>query len=587
MSVSDEDKRRELNVAMVAAIATMTQTNKAGDAAAKNAAKAAYDAAHAAYWSFEAYLKHAAPGASERDTIEMRALDPQVADELARALPNVLYLHNDHLPASIAAARIFKYLGASGELYRRGTAVVELDTDCRMAVLSPTAFRSRLNKKGRKVLAFKKTQTNELFATDKHCGEDAAKVLLSASEVDLLPEIKLVASVPLLVEMNGKLVLTKPGYNADSGVLVTGNIPVWDVAITEAASALADLLRDFQFATNGDKARGLAGLIGPALRMGGLLPGNALVDVTEADQSQTGKGIKHQVTHAIYSEQSYPIAQRAGGVGSFDESLSQAIMSGAPFLVADNLRGVVNSTMWEHAITPITNDGRVAVRVPHRGEVMIETCRTTFQATSNGFSSTKDLANRLLVTRLIRQPSGYQFTAWPEGGLLQRIRRHCCYYLSCVHAVVRYWHAAGKPKLPTDHSFRDWVGTLDWIVRNVWGTTALLDGHADAAARIANQSLSWLRQVAFAVLQEGRGGMELRASDIRQICEVAGLMPEGVRPGYDDNHAERAIGTVLANCFRSDSRVNVDGIQVMRVERLDKRPAQHGVRPAKFYTFTR
>lgn len=588
MTEFDQNKRRELNAALVAAIAAKTRANKTGSSMERAAASAAYEAAHSAYWTFEMYLQHAAPGAQERDTVEMRALDPQVAEAITRALPNVLFLHNDYLPPNIAANRIFKYLAASGELYRRGTAVVELDKDAgRMTTLSPTALRSRLNKHGRQVLAFKKSQNNELFAAEKHCGEDTAKVLLSCTEVDRLSEIKLVTSAPLLVELDGKLLLTKPGYNADSGVLVTGNISVGHVSLTDAAAALLDLLRDFQFATNGDKARGLAALIAPALRMGGLLPGNALIDVTEADQSQTGKGLKHQVTHAIYSEQAYPVAQKEGGVGSFDESLSQAIMSGAPFLVLDNLRGKVNSTLLEHAITPITSDGRVAVRVPHRSEVMVDIRRTMFQATSNGFSSTKDLANRLLITRLICQPSGYSFTTWPEGGLLQRIQQHSAYFLSCVHAIVRHWHAAGKPRLPTDHSFRDWVGALDWIVRNVWGAVPLLDGHADAAARIANQGLTWLRQVAFAVLQDGRGEMELRASDLRHVCEVAGLLPDGVRPGHDDNQAERAIGQLLAGCFRNENIVNVDGIRVTRIERIEKRPLHYDMRPVKFYTFTR
>jgi hypothetical protein len=358
------------------------------------------------------------------------------------------------------------------------------------------------------------------------------------------------------------------------------------VALPEAAAALKTILRDFQFATRGDEARGLAALIAPALRMGALLSGDALVDTAEADASQTGKGFKHKVTHAIYGEQPRPVTQKDGGVGSFDESLSTAIMSGAPFIVLDNLRGKLDSKLLEHAITPSTSDGTVAVRVPHRGEVMVDVGRTLFQATSNGFSTTKDFANRLLNTRLLKQPENHRFTEWREGGLLEHIEQHRAAYLSSVYAIVRYWHAHGKPKLTTTHPFKAWVGTLDWIVQNVWGTVPLLEGHAEAVTRISSENLTWLRQLAIAVLQDGKGGRELRASELRPICEAAGLLPKGVKPGAEDNQAERAIGLVMATCFRDAEAVSVDGIHVARTERDEKR-AQYDVRPVKFYTFTR
>jgi hypothetical protein len=588
-----EDTQRALKDAVKA----KSQAEKEGTPEQRAAAVAAYNLAHKTHWDLVREKQLTAPGALEANTDAMRSLDPAVRDVLIQAPPQVLFLHNDSLPANLAAERMFSHLGSTGEMYRRGSAVVELDKGNRMSVLTPTAFRSRLNRRGRKVLAFKKSQTGSLYPEDKHCGEDVAKVLLAASEVELLPEIKLVVVMPLLVEQAGQLIVTKPGYNHESGVLVTGNAAVRDIAIDEAAAALQDLLRDFQFATPGDKARALAGIIGPAIRMGALISGNALIDTVEADQSQAGKGTKHQVTHAIYGEQPYPLAQSAGGVGSFDESLGQALISGAPFITLDNLRGNLDSTKLEHAVTPIVADGRVAVRVPHRGEIMVDTGRTLFQATSNGFSSTLDLANRLLITRLIRQPMGYRFTQWPEGGLLKRIRLHAAYYLSCVHAVIRHWHSAGKPKLPTSHSFTEWVGTLDWIVQNVWGVAPLLDGHTSAAARIANPTLSWLRQVAFAVLRENRGGIELRAGDLREICERCSLMPEGVKPSSEDNHAERAIGRMMGACFPklegstatadalSVQTIDVDGVQVTRIEREEQRAVKQDWRPVKYYVF--
>lgn len=514
----------------------------------------------------------------------MDALNPDVAHALRTYPPDVFFLTNDNFASvPVAAERIFSHLAGTGEIYRRGDAVAEIKEN-RVVVLTPTAFRSRLNKRGRKTMAFKVAQRGEVYPSEKHCSEDVSRVLLSASEVDLLPEIKLVVSNPLLVEIHGVLALAQPGYNRSCGVLVTGNASVRDVPISEAVPALLDLLGDFHFASDGDRARGIAGLIGPALRMGEFLSGNATVDMVEADESQAGKGTKCELTYAIYGEVPYPVVQREGGVGSFDESLSMALLSGAPFIALDNLRGILRSAMLEASITPVSPDKRVAVRVPNRGEIQVDVRRVTFQATSNGFTSTTDLANRVLVTRLVKQPVDYEYTQWGGLGLLEHAEKSSAYFLSCVQSVVRHWYAAGKPINPTRHTFKQWIGALDWIVQNIFAAAPLLDGHAGAAQRIANTGLSWLRTVANAVIKSDQADMELRAGDIRCLCERYACMPDDIKLDWDDGRAERAIGRIMAACFGESNLVLVDRIIVNRIER---KPANNNWKPTKFYVFNR
>jgi hypothetical protein len=515
-------------------------------------------------------------------SVEMAALHPIVLAEIRAAAPDTLFLSNDHLEPNAAAERIFAHLGTEREMYRRGDAVVELNLDKRLISMSSTMFRSRLNRRGRRVRAFKVDKKGHLLHAPKLCSEDEAKLLLGTSAVEFLPEIKLVARMPVLVEREGALITTQPGYNADCGVLVTSNVAIPTVPLDAAATALLDLLRDFLFPEPGDKARALAGFVAPGLRMGGLLHSDALITSMEADQSQAGKGFKLKIDRAIYGEPAYPVAQKEGGVGSFDESLAQALLSGAPFVNFDNLRGNVCSAYLESIITAGTD--RVPVRVPHKGEAQVDITRTSFQLTSNGFHSTVDLSNRLLMVRLLKQPADYAFTQYPEGGLLQRVEKYSAYYLGCVHTVIRHWHAAGKPCLTTEHTFKEWVGTLDWIVQDVWQSVPLLEGHRAAAARIASPSLSWLRQLAFVVLREGRGGQELRTGDLRELCERCDLMPDGIKPSWEENAIERAMGRLLASCFAKGDSLELDSIRVTRVERKEK-DANYMLRGTKFYTF--
>jgi hypothetical protein len=522
------------------------------------------------------------PGVVQKLSVEMAALLPVVLAEIRAAARDTLFLSNDHLEPNAAAERIFTYLGAEREMYRRGNAVVELDSDKRLISMSPTMFRSRLNMRGRKVRAFKVDKKGNLFHAPKLCSEDEAKLLLNTSAVERLPEIKLVARMPVLVERDGVLITTKPGYNADCGVLVTSGVSIPTFPLDYAAKVLLELLHDFQFAESGDKARALSGFVAPGLRMGGLLHGDALITSLEANESQAGKGFMLKIVRAIYGEPAYPVAQKEGGVGSFDESLQQGLLSGIPFVNFDNLRGTVRSAYLESIITAGTD--RVPVRVPHRGEVQVDITRVSFQLTSNGFQTTRDLSNRLLMVRLLKQPADYAFRQYPEGGLLQRVEKNSAGYLGCVHAVIRHWHAAGKPCLTTEHTFKEWVGTLDWIVQDVWQSVPLLEGHSAAAARVASPSLSWLRQLGFVVIREGKGGQELRTGELRELCERCDLMPDGIKPSWEENAIERAMGRLLGSCFAKGDSLELDSIRVTRVEREEK-DSYYVKRETKFYTF--
>src|SRR5260221_2120753 len=275
---ADSATLKALDAELVATIAAKTLADKTGSPDEKQAARAAYEQAHAKRWDFAKQMSLRAVGARDAQGAEMQVLELVVRETLSQARPDVLFLHNNLLPAPIAAARMFSHLGAAWEMYRRGNSVVELDRENGMSIITPAAFRSRLNKKGRRVIAFEKKQ-GQIFYDSKLCSDDEARVLLSTFEVNLLPEIKLVVSMPVLVEGEvGELKITVSGYNADCGILVTGNTALRDVPVGEAVAALLSLFKDVIFATDGDKSRAVSGIIGPAIRMGGLLgKTNALV----------------------------------------------------------------------------------------------------------------------------------------------------------------------------------------------------------------------------------------------------------------------------------------------------------------------
>ena len=207
----------------------------------------------------------------------------------------------------------------------------------------------------------------------------------------------------------------------------------------------------------------------------------------------------------------------------------------------------------------------------------------TFHLTSNGFEATDDLGNRSMITRLIKQPPDYKFRTYPEGSLIQHIQRNQAHYLGCVFAVVRSWYATGKRRLPTQHTFIEWVGSLDWIVQKVFNLPPLLEGHQEAVTRVTNPGLSWLRRIALVVTKQNRLGLELKAMALVEMSKSDEIeIPNAKRT--DDLGLAQQVGILLARVFAQADECQVDVYQVRRIIRREY-TAGGGQEEVKYYVF--
>ena len=468
-----------------------------------------------------------------------------------------------------AAAGIFRVIGEGRRMFRRGGIVVEVSQtpqDAKLVPLSPEAFRSRLESYGRELMAWRDLRGEPVLAPAR-CSTDNAKALLATEEVGLLPEIVAVTRCPVL-NVGGRIL--GHGYHPDAGgIYVTGKASPKEVPLDEAIAALWDSLGDFDFVSPGDRARAMAAILTPAMRMGGLIPGRgfAPVDVAEATESQSGKGYRQDLVAAIYGEDPYSIAQKRGGVGSLDESLSSAILSGRPFVRIDNLRGGLSSEWLESFLT---NAGRTSVRVPYRGEVEVDGRAVTFQLSSNGFEATQDFVNRASFCRIRKRPSDYRFRRYPEGDLLEHVKARQSFYLGCVFAVLREWIRTDCPRTAeTRHSFRDWAQTMDQIIGGlmVAGVGTLLEGHSEAAERCANPSLTWLRLIGAEIQRRGQCEREWRASELGELADETGIPQPGKAAGAGVETDAMAAGKILGRAFATGATLKIESLTVVRTER--------------------
>jgi hypothetical protein len=499
----------------------------------------------------------------------------------------VFILPNDHTAISESARNIFATIAGTHTLFVRAGSIVELvrkSNGCSLELIKPESFRSRLERYGHKLVAWKVDEDGGKVMKPKRCSEDNARALLATVEArEVLPTIRTVAAAPVIVPDGDGVKVLGPAYHIENGgtLVVGGEIPP-EMPADEAAKLLLTTFDEFLFQCPGDKARAFAAMLTPALKMGGFIRGFIPVDVREADQPQTGKGLSLKTVRALYRESAYPIALKSGGVGSLDESICAALISGKPFIAIDNVRGKLDSQFLEMILT--WGDA-IAARIPHRGEILVDPGAASFQLTSNGIEATPDFAKRASITRLLKQPADYVFKVYPEGNLLDHVIANQPLYLGAVFSLIRDWCRRGKPTTnATGHDFREWAATLDAFTVYFMGEN-LLTGHEQAQERTANPALSWLRAVGLLVLKSGKAGRELPATELYEMSADDQLAIPGMR-NPDDQQGPQVVGRVLAKCFREGNRVEVDHLTIERIERSEYDPDNRKPVPRKFYRFT-
>jgi hypothetical protein len=522
--------------------------------------------------------------------------DQQIKDTQAWAKKNaagelpLVILPSENVTITECAGKLFTIIAPAKRMFGRDGAVVtvvERDAgQLALEILQPAAARSAFEKYT-SLFVWRQSKRG-LVLKPTNCPKEMADALLRSEEAAaLLPRVQGLSNCPVMREVNGELGVAGPGYDEATGLIVTGGAPPPKVELKEAVSALLALLAEFDFQTDGDKARAVASLISPALKVGLFLKGRIPAEVAEADQSQSGKTYRQKLIAAIYNERLSVVTCRRGGVGSIDESLNQALVAGRPFIQYDNFRGRFDSP---HVEAFLTAEGFFSCRVPYRGEINVASERYLIFLSSNGVDTTVDFANRSNIIRIRKQVPGSVFKPFPEGDLLAHVRQRQAYYLGCVVAVIRAWHAKGKPVTnETRHDFREWVQTVDWICQHIFGTVPVMDGHQLAQKQVSNPGLIWLRSLVLAVNDDGELNRALTTTDINEFCDGHGLEIPGRRPYANEATAIRVIGTVMGKLFQERATVQVDGFVVTRNEKSVARdnPSAGGSFKSKTYTVTK
>lgn len=464
----------------------------------------------------------------------------------------------------LCASLIFPRLAERRELFVHGDQFVRIDRHTRsLTPVRAAEFCSMLETLGMPTLHQRMQGGHWVMLEERPSLAQAGALLACVTAKELTPKLNTLSERPVLIDRDGKLKLLQAGFDEPSGIFVFDGSEVPDMTAREGAALLLGLLREFHFVADADKARAAVSLLTPALQAAGILRSRVPFNLHSANEPQSAKTKLAYTKAAIYGEVPFmsPIAD--GSVGGADEVAAAGVKSGKRFVLFDNVRGKIDSKVMEATMTA---EGLVRVRTAWSKESVHDPRGIDFTVTSNGALLTFDLASRANEVRIYHRP-GYHFTFDP----LKVVRADQPRYLGAVYAVLREWDNKGRPTSASDeakgHNLDQWAGIVEWIALNVFELPASpLKGFRALRATLAEVN-DTLRQLAFAVRDNGLIGRQLRVAQLHAICLNKSIK---LQTGRLPEQAKE-LGRALSAMFKKDGEpIEVMGISVFLERAYDK-----------------
>lgn len=287
---------------------------------------------------------------------------------------------------------------------------------------------------------------------------------------DVFPILNSLARCPFFTA-DGTLVV-EPGYHPGSRIWFA---PAQGLAIETVPSSPTDrevgearhwlmneLLGDFPFQTDADKANALAFLLTPFLRE--MIQGPVPMGLIEAPAAGTGKGLlANALTIPATGNFLETIPQRQSD-DEWRKAITAKLLEMPTHILFDNLTGTLRSAALEAALT----SELWADRMLGETRIVRMKIRTIWLATGNNLQVAGDLYRRTVWIRLdakMEHPEDRTPIAFNHPRLLQWAKAHRGELIWAALTIVRAWIARGKPAgLEVMGSYESWASMLGGIL---------------------------------------------------------------------------------------------------------------------------
>lgn len=381
--------------------------------------------------------------------------------------PEILVTTDEHEVNAAALAA----LRADRSIYQRGGWLVRIqridelpEADVRRGRGAPVIARipkSILREKMTAVARWTKLRRvkDDLEEVPTHPPSWAVEAIYDRGSYDGIRTLTGVVEVPML-RPDGS-VLDRPGYDQKTGLFYDpagkpARVPP-DPTREDAEAArdeLLDVVADFPFATEADRAAWLAALLTPFVRHGGV--DTAPMFVIDANTRGSGKSLLVDATGVICSGRRMPRTPAVDDDAEMRKSITACTLAGDRTVLIDNVVRHLGCASLDAALTAATWKERLLGKNENSPELPM---RVTWFATGNNVVFAADTSRRSLRIRLespLEHPEDR--TGFRHPRLLEWVTEHRPRLVAAALTILRAYVVADRPDTPSPSwgSFEEW-----------------------------------------------------------------------------------------------------------------------------------
>lgn len=264
------------------------------------------------------------------------------------------------------------------------------------------------------------------------------------------PTIEAISEVPVL--RSDGTVIREHGFDKQTGIYFAPSCEFPIVGPEEARDALLDLISDFPWKSDSDKAAWFAATLTPLARPA--YRGSSPLMVFDANTPGAGKGLLVGASSIISTGRAMAIMSAPESDAECRKRLTSLLMAGEPTCCIDNVVGKLAFPSLDAALTGETWSDRIlgvnkTVRLP---------IRMIFYATGNNIVLHRDTFRRVNYARLEATENPETRCGFKYPNLLNHVREKRGYYTACALAILQGYCRDRRPDmgLPPLGSFEGW-----------------------------------------------------------------------------------------------------------------------------------
>jgi len=298
---------------------------------------------------------------------------------------------------------------------------------------------------------------------------DVARDMLAYPD-EQVPQLEAVVCAPVF-DRQGKLI-SEPGYHPAArlwyhrlsgfSIEAVHERPTPEQAGAARDLLLDDLLVDFPFASEADRAHAVAALFLPFVRR--IVDGCTPIHLIEAHTPGSGKGLLADVVALIALGRCCEPTTVTPDEEEARKKITSLLARAQPVILLDNIRTGIESAQLAAALTAEVWSDRILgqtrmIDLPNRA---------TWLVTANNPRLSLEIARRCARIRLDpRTDRPWQRTAFKHAPLREWIRANRARLVHALLVLVQAWNAAGKPQgQRVLGSFEGWSRVVGGILGN-------------------------------------------------------------------------------------------------------------------------